>query len=828
MVAAIAEALVAAWSSPQLQAWPSAAGNRQCAGGRHCRRSSAGPAAAAAEEVGLRCRGSGGCCGGLPSSASGSLLCGAVCSSAAASAAWVVAAARADRRWWRLRLRRRSRVTACRGRRRKKSYGGDDASEAVRRQIAGVEVQDTADGRGKCLVVSRDVAAGATVLEEAPLFVWPPGWHTRRILIELQKLPGEIREAMLTLSWVPPKDEDDLQQESEVEKLLGVLRANAIKLPFGGSTVCLTVSRANHVCQPNALLRPAASGHVSIVALKALSSGEEVLVSYLPEDELLRPTSFRRRELRRGPWGFRCQCERCFRQPDTVRGLHCAACGRGVVFPAAGSGGAWTTCEVCGAESDGKTLSAAESECRSQSSVQLQDPLVTYARLCGRGAALARERHWLAAEAAYDAAKAFLVEGRLSEAAGAARQVFQFVRRARPGVLSASAAEASWLRARVLQDASERSRALGRHASAERLQAAAYSLCNSALQEALPVVGEDHDLAQNLMRMLDGTSTCLLIRVTGLAAVAGGIVLSTFAFPDAFTAPLQAKQPALRASRAGRVQEPVSSNSAFGAAAASLSSVVVAAASAGAVVSGVRRAQKREAHRQQAPLRLVAPASGSCALAQPFAGQLQTQGLRCGRIQRRLFFGDDSDPYEKCTAVKLQVGLQFSKTFLDTVNKLSETCNTDTEEGLHQLLLDVILTLRRAETSWRYASVERKVFDSDDPAREAGSLLQRWGLEGQTKFGDDNEWDKLDGKAPKGMTEYVVFTLMVSCFGPICGDDKELKVRSASDLKKILDALSGVQVDELVQLDCQWIPEEDGDSLSAMEVTMKFPELANI
>ncbi|OLP93814.1 hypothetical protein AK812_SmicGene24257, partial [Symbiodinium microadriaticum] len=34
--------------------------------------------------------------------------------------------------------------------------------------------------------------------------------------------------------------------------------------------------------------------------------------------------------------------------------------------------------------------------------------------------------------------------------------------------------------------------------------------------------------------------------------------------------------------------------------------------------------------------------------------------------------------------------------------------------------------------------------------------------------------------------------------------------------------------DELLQLDVQWIPEEEGDSLSAMEVTMKFPELVMI
>lgn len=297
------------------------------------------------------------------------------------------------------------------------------------------------------------------------------------------------------------------------------------------------------------------------------------------------------------------------------------------------------------------------------------------------------------------------------------------------------------------------------------------------------------------------------------AACALGLVQDAGAF---VTAPLQSRQTTLRGTEA---VAGLSNAAPFEQAAPSAAAVpifggaVVAAAAAAAGSASRRRAQKA----------LAKPAK-AVSVVRP---QQQPHSARCGKVQRRLFFGDE-DPYEKCTAVKLQVGLQFSKQFLDTLNKLSETCETDTPEGLHQLMLDVVLALRRAETSWRYGSVERLVFDSDDPAREAGSAIQRWGLEGQTKFGDDNEWDKLDAKAPKGMTEYVVLTVLVSCFGPVCGDTENLKIRTGTDVKKILDAMSGIQVDELVQLDVQWIPEEDGDSLSAMEVTMKFPELANI
>jgi len=83
-------------------------------------------------------------------------------------------------------------------------------------------------------------------------------------------------------------------------------------------------------------------------------------------------------------------------------------------------------------------------------------------------------------------------------------------------------------------------------------------------------------------------------------------------------------------------------------------------------------------------------------------------------------------------------------------------------------------------------------------------------------------------KAPSGMTEFLVITVLVSCYGTLCSEDEELKVRANRDLKKVLDAMSGVQADELMQLDVQSIPEEEGDSLSAMEVTMKFPEFVTL
>mmetsp|Transcript_65168 Transcript_65168/g.149308 ORF Transcript_65168/g.149308 Transcript_65168/m.149308 type:complete len:195 (-) Transcript_65168:37-621(-) len=185
---------------------------------------------------------------------------------------------------------------------------------------------------------------------------------------------------------------------------------------------------------------------------------------------------------------------------------------------------------------------------------------------------------------------------------------------------------------------------------------------------------------------------------------------------------------------------------------------------------------------------------------------------------------EEEDPYAYCSAVKLQVGMQYTPTILDGLNKLSETCDTSTDQGLHQLLLDMVLLLQRNEANWRYAHVERALSSSEDEGREAGATLQRWGVEGQSKWGDGQDYS--DKNTPQGVTEYVVVTMLVSCYGIVCaGDGDEVKIRNSTDLKKVVTAISGVQVDELIQLDVQWLPEEKGDSMSGLEVTVKFPEM---
>eukprot|EP00448_Togula_jolla_P005765 CAMPEP_0170603428 /NCGR_PEP_ID=MMETSP0224-20130122/18907_1 /TAXON_ID=285029 /ORGANISM="Togula jolla, Strain CCCM 725" /LENGTH=302 /DNA_ID=CAMNT_0010928309 /DNA_START=16 /DNA_END=924 /DNA_ORIENTATION=+ len=194
-----------------------------------------------------------------------------------------------------------------------------------------------------------------------------------------------------------------------------------------------------------------------------------------------------------------------------------------------------------------------------------------------------------------------------------------------------------------------------------------------------------------------------------------------------------------------------------------------------------------------------------------------------GRVALAALPWEDDDPYAKCSCLKIQVGLNFSKSLLATLNKLAEGGGED----LHGLLLDVVVALRRAQGSWCYGHGERLIFDSEaQGVREASAVMQRWGIEGETKWGDGEDWEKVDKTAIKGMTEYLVVTILVNCYGTLLPDEDKVRVRSITDLTKVLEAVSGIQEDELIALDVLWIPEEEGDTLSSMEVMSKFPEMA--
>eukprot|EP00928_Gymnodinium_smaydae_P078434 TRINITY_DN623_c1_g4_i1.p1 TRINITY_DN623_c1_g4~~TRINITY_DN623_c1_g4_i1.p1 ORF type:complete len:599 (+),score=140.89 TRINITY_DN623_c1_g4_i1:208-1797(+) len=89
----------------------------------------------------------------------------------------------------------------------------------------------------------------------------------------------------------------------------------------------------SHSCFPNAFWHYDGDDHV-LRAREAIGVGDEVCISYLSEDWLVRSAAERRQDLL-DTKRFLCVCPRCAEGPDLCRGFVCSGCGAGEVFPPA-------------------------------------------------------------------------------------------------------------------------------------------------------------------------------------------------------------------------------------------------------------------------------------------------------------------------------------------------------------------------------------------------------------------------------------------------------------------------------------------------------------
>lgn len=79
----------------------------------------------------------------------------------------------------------------------------------------------------------------------------------------------------------------------------------------------------------------------------ALSKNDELTISYLQDEDLLKGTSVRQQKLQN--WRFTCACERCAEIIDHGRGFRCRKCRIGICYASAGPNGVskLEPCHVC-------------------------------------------------------------------------------------------------------------------------------------------------------------------------------------------------------------------------------------------------------------------------------------------------------------------------------------------------------------------------------------------------------------------------------------------------------------------------------------------------
>lgn len=253
------------------------------------------------------------------------------------------------------------------------------------------EVRDTAE-KGRCLFTNKACHPGDIVFIEKPTLVALPAladklWAHLTKLHEAQPLNlGTVTFhfaallSQLTLDpmsidvildkYVPEPDEepgedalriiqslqDDMHEAlntkdhpvdpRRLQRLVSAWRYNS----FGhhkedGLVLYNRISMCSHSCDPTCCWSYGDDDAFVLRARIALKEGDELTISYLQDEDLLKSTIVRRQKLQN--WRFTCACPRCNLNVDNGRGFKCRRCRFGVLFATATA--RFQPCNTCGA-----------------------------------------------------------------------------------------------------------------------------------------------------------------------------------------------------------------------------------------------------------------------------------------------------------------------------------------------------------------------------------------------------------------------------------------------------------------------------------------------
>lgn len=182
------------------------------------------------------------------------------------------------------------------------------------------------------------------------------------------------------------------------------------------------------------------------------------------------------------------------------------------------------------------------------------------------------------------------------------------------------------------------------------------------------------------------------------------------------------------------------------------------------------------------------------------------------------------------TVSKIQVGLLATARAIQT--QLSEySLNTDTEtpEGLAQLVQEAALAFLRTESNWTHVSASSKTVRSRE---EAQAIFTQLSVEERSKFSAEtlmnvNGIRKIpdNSKQDNEPGSYIVVTLLIGTENdrPLFGD-----VYSAKELKQALERIAATPPEYLTVFELLWTPQSETESLTYDELLTEYTKLMQV
>ncbi|MER3432275.1 MAG: hypothetical protein C4288_02310 [Leptolyngbya sp. ERB_1_1] len=202
---------------------------------------------------------------------------------------------------------------------------------------------------------------------------------------------------------------------------------------------------------------------------------------------------------------------------------------------------------------------------------------------------------------------------------------------------------------------------------------------------------------------------------------------------------------------------------------------------------------------------------------------------------RRASSSDELDYGTPTVSVaKVQVGLLAQARELKAdLDRIGERADTETSEGLAQVLQEVSLALLRNPQYWVYGMTE----SHQARLEAAGAEFNRLALTERSKFSAEtfsNVNNQLKPASSNALTvaekggalaespgEFIVVTVLVGTQGKL----QLPPINTAEDLRRALSQLGSVSSDQLLALEVLWTPQAEGDVLTRDDLVAEYPNL---
>lgn len=189
--------------------------------------------------------------------------------------------------------------------------------------------------------------------------------------------------------------------------------------------------------------------------------------------------------------------------------------------------------------------------------------------------------------------------------------------------------------------------------------------------------------------------------------------------------------------------------------------------------------------------------------------------------------GDDT----KVTVSRVQVALLAqAQAIQKELTHLCETIDTETQEGLYQLLQESALLLLRSTENWSHVLASSETVKTLDAAT---SLFNQLSIEERAKFSVEalsnvgGRVSRREFKPPsdEDPAAYIVATLLLGT-----SDDKPLfdQVRTAEELQTVLEKIASLPAEQLQVFELLWSPQTENDSLTYDELLTEYTDMAQI